>query len=231
MSAPTLKPPRPRGRLQRLVTVHRLAAAVTWVFWLFAVGTALQVLVAVTRGGVLFAPTQDFPPGPLLRVWVSIAPPLLLHAGSVLIHSGLASGVQASWNGAIVGTAHPGAGQALAFAVTLLPDGLLRVGTLYLVMRLARTAARDGIYTVQAARLVLSLGWWLLAGGLVAGIAGGLARLNLLGMLVTWHVGWLHWPASWGGWGTVEWFGLGLIIFARIMRVSARMRADLEGTV
>ncbi len=231
MSAPTLKPPKPRGRLQRLATVERLATAVTWVFWLFAVGTALQVLVAVTRGGVLFAPTQDFPPGPLLRVWVSIAPPLLLHAGSVLIHSGLAHGVQASWNGAILGTAHPTAGQALAFAVTLLPAGLLRVGTLYLVMRLARTAARDGIYTVHAARLVLALGWWLLAGGLVAGLAGAFARLNLLSLLVTWHVDWVHLPASWAGWGTVEWFGLGLVIFARIMRVSAGMRADLEGTV
>jgi hypothetical protein len=231
MSAPTLKPPRPRGRLQRLATVQRLATALTWVFWLFAVGTVLQVLVAVTRGGVLFAPTQDFPPGPLLRVWVPIAPPLLQHAGSVLIHSGLAPGVQASWNSAILGTAHPTAGQALAFALTLLPAGLLRVGTLYLVMRLARTAARDGIYTVQAARLVLVLGWWLLAGELVAGLASGFARLNLLSLLVTWHIDWVDWPASWGWSWPVVWFGLGLIIFARIMRVSARMRADLEGTV
>ena len=231
MSAPTLKPPKPRGRLQRLVTVDRLATAVTWVFWLFAVGTALQVLVAVTRGGVLFAPTQDFPPGPLLRVWVSIAPPLLLHAGSVLIHSGLAPGVQASWNGAILGTAHPTAGQGLAFAVTLLPAGLLRLGTLYLARQLARTAARGGVYTVRAARLVLSLGWWLLAGGLVASVAEGFARVNLLGLLVTWPVDWVDWPTSWGWSWPVEWFGLGLVIFARIMRVSAGMRADLEGTV
>jgi hypothetical protein len=231
MSAPTLKPPKPRGRLQRLATVERLATAVTWVFWLFAVGTALQVIVAVTRGGVLFGPVLQSQPGPQPRVWVSIEPPLLLHAGSVLIHSGLAHGVQASWNGAILGTAHPTAGQALAFAVTLLPAGLLRVGTLYLVMRLARAAARDSVYTVQAARLVLFLGWWLLAGGLVSIVAGGFARLYLLSLLVTWHVDWLHWPQSWDGWGTVEWFGLGLIIFARIMRVSAGMRADLEGTV
>jgi hypothetical protein len=231
MSAPTLKPPKARGRLQRLVTLDRLATAITWVFWIFAVFTALQVIVAATRGGVLFGPVLQSQPGPQPRVWVSIGPPLLLHAGSVLIHSGLASGVQASWNGAILGTAHPTAGQALAFAVTLLPAGLLRVGTLYLAMRLARTAARDGIYTVQAARLVLVLGWWLLAGGLVSILAGGFARLHLLSLLVTWHVDWLHWPASWGGWGTVEWFGLGLIIFARITRVSAGMRADLEGTV
>ncbi len=231
MSAPTLKPPKPRSRLQRLATLDRLATAVTWVFWFVAVVTALQVILALTRGGALFGPVLNSQSGPQPLVWVTIAPPLLQHAGSVLIHSGLAPGVQASWNGAILGTAHPTAGQALAFAVTLLPPGLLRVGTLYLVMRLARAAARDGVYTVHAARLVLVLGWWLLAGGLVASLADGFARLNLLSLLVTWHVDWVHWPASWSVSWPVEWFGLGLIIFARIMRVSAGMRADLEGTV
>ena len=231
MSAPTLKPPKPRSRLQRLATVERLATAITWVFWITAVYTALRVILALTRGGVLGAPTLNGQPGPPPLVWVTIAPPLLQHAGSVLIHSGLAHGVQASWNGAMLGTAHPTAGQALAFAVTLLPPGLLRVGALYLAQRLARTAARDGVYTVQAARLVLFLGWWLLAGGLVTSIAEGFAQLNLLGLLVTWHVDWVDWPASWGWSWPVEWFGLGLIIFARIMRVSAGMRADLEGTV
>ena len=231
MSAPTLKSPRPRSRLQRLATAERLATAITWVFWIAAVYTALRVILALTRGGVLGAPALNGQPGPAPLVWVTIAPPLLQHAGSVLIHSGLAHGVQASWNGAILGTAHPAAGQALAFAVTLLPAGLLRVGALYLAMRLARTAARDGVYTVQAARLVLFLGWWLLAGGLVTSIAEGFAQLNLLGLLVTWHVDWVDWPAAWGWSWPVEWFGLGLIIFARIMRVSAGMRADLEGTV
>jgi hypothetical protein len=231
MSAPTLKSPRPRSRLQRLATAERLATAITWVFWITAGYTALRVILALTRGGVLGAPALNGQPGPPPLVWVTIAPPLLQHAGSVLIHSGLAHGVQASWNGAILGTAHPAAGQALAFAVTLLPAGLLRVGVLYLAMRLARTAAHDGVYTVQAARLVLFLGWWLLAGGLVTSIAEGFAQLNLLGLLVTWHVDWVDWPASWGWSWPVEWFGLGLIVFARIMRVSAGMRADLEGTV
>jgi hypothetical protein len=221
----------PHSRLHRLATLDRLATAARWVFWFFAVLTSLQVILAVTRSGVLFGPTLNSQAGPVPRVWVTIAPPLLRHTGSVLIHSGLAPGVQASWNSAILGTAHPTAGQALAFAVTLLPAGLLRVGTLYLVMRLARAAARDGIYTAQAARLVLSLGWWLLAGGLVASLAEGFARLNLLSLLVTWHVDWVHWPASWGWSWPVEWLGLGLIVFARIMRVSAGMRADLEGTV
>jgi hypothetical protein len=185
MSAPTMTP---HSRLQRLATLDRLATAATWVFWFFAVLTSLQVILAVTRAGVLFGPTLSSQPGLVPRAWVTIAPPLLQHAGSVIVHSGLDRGVQASWNSAILGTA-------------------------------------------QAARLVLSLGWWLLAGGLVASLAEGLARLNLLGLLVTWHVDWAHWPASWGWSWPVEWLGLGLIIFARIMRVSAGMRADLEGTV
>jgi hypothetical protein len=231
MSVPALRPGKARNRLQRLATLDRLATAVTWVFWLYTAVTTLQLILAVTRSGTLFSPVVSSLPGPPPRVWVTIGPPLLQHAGSALLHSGLARGVQASWNGAILGTAHPTAAQGLAFAVTLLPAGLLRVGALYLAMRLARTAARDGVYTIQAARLVLYLGWWLLAGGVVAAFAGGFARLYLLNLLVTWHVDWVHWPASWGVSWPVEWFGLGLIIFARIMRVSAAMRADLEGTV
>ena len=68
-------------------------------------------------------------------------------------------------------------------------------------------------------------------GEVAAAFAEGFARVNLLGQLVTWHVNWAHWPASWGWSWPVAWFGLGLIIFARVMRISAGMRADLEGTV
>ena len=45
MSAPTLKPPKPRSRLGRLATLDRLATVLTWVFWLTAVFTALQQVV------------------------------------------------------------------------------------------------------------------------------------------------------------------------------------------
>ena len=53
MSASTTAP---HGRLQRLATLDRLATATTWVFWFFAVLTSLQVILALTRGGVLFGP-------------------------------------------------------------------------------------------------------------------------------------------------------------------------------
>jgi hypothetical protein len=231
MSASTLKPPKPRHRLERFVTLPRLATVVTWVFWLTAVVAALQLILALTRSGALLTPVPNSQPHAL--ICLTTAPALLQHAGSGLSHPGLAPGVQAAWDTAYVCTAHPTVGQALAFAVTLLPFDLLRLGALYLAMRLARTAARDGAYTVQAARLVQILGWWLLAGGLAATLAEAFARLNLLGQLVTWHVDWGQWPTAWSGsWSWPDlWFGLGLIVFARIMRTSASMRADLEGTV
>jgi hypothetical protein len=217
MSAPTLTP---RNRLERLATS---------VFWIAAVVTALQLILALTRWGALLIPVPNSQPAS----WACLttAPALLQHAGSGLTHPGLAPGVRATWDTAFVCTAHPTVGQALAFTVTLLPIGLLRLGALYLAMRLARTAARDGVHTAQAARLLLILGWWLLAGGLVATVAEAFTRLNLLSQLVTWHVDWGQWPVAW----SVDWpvvlIGLGLITFARIMRISAGMRADLEGTV
>ena len=226
MSAPTLEPVKPRKPRNRLQT---LATVVTWVFWLAVVLTVAELILALTRSGALLIPVPRAQP--TARVCLITAPALLQHAGTGLSHPGLAPGVRATWNTAFVCTAHPTAGQYLALAVTLLPIALLRLGALYLVMRLARTAARDGVYTPQAARLVLILGWWLLAGGLVATVAEAFARVNLLGQLVTWHVDWGQWPVAWSVSWPVVWFGLGLIIFARIMRISAGMRADLEGTV
>jgi hypothetical protein len=229
MSVSTAKPLRPRTRLQRLASLGGLATAAAWVFWVAVVVTAVQLLLAFTRSGALLTPVPSSQPGSL--VCVNTVPALLQHAGSGLSHPGLAPGVHASWGTASLCTGHPTVGQALAFCATLLPVDLLTLGALYLVMRLARTAARDGVYTPKAARLVLILGWWLLAGGLVATLAEAFARVNLLGELVTWPVDWGQWTAAWSVSWPVFWFGLGLIIFARIMRVSAGMRADLDGTV
>ena len=231
MSASTLKPPKPRSRLGRFATLQRLATLLTWVFWFAAVGTALELLLALTRSGAAGVGFQVPNSQPLSKLCLATGPALLQHAGSGLSHPGLAPGVHATWNTAFLCSAHPTAGQALAFTVTLLPPDLFQLGALYLVMRLARAAVRDGIYTAQAARLVLILGWWLLAGGLVATAAEAFARVNLLAQLVTWHVDWGQWQRAWSVSWPVVFIGLGLIIFARVMRIGAGMRADLEGTV
>jgi hypothetical protein len=229
MSAPALKPPKPRSRLSRFVTLNRLATLVTWVFWLSAIGAVFDLILALTRSGNVGEPVAPSQPHSL--ICLITAPALLQHAGTGLSHPGLAPGVHATWATAFVCTVHPTFGQALAFAGTLLPFDLLVLGALYLAMQLARTAARDGVYTARAARLVLTLGWWLLAGGLVATLAEAFARVNLLAQLVSWPVDWAQWPAAWSISWPVVLIGLGLVTFARIMRVSAGMRADLEGTV
>jgi hypothetical protein len=229
MSVSTLKPFNPRTRLQRLFTLERVASATSVLFWLSAIVVVVQLILALTRTGALLTAVPADQPG--AQVCLSAGPALLQRAGSGLSHPGLAAGVSASWGTASLCTAHPTVGQALAFALTLLPNAVLVLGLLYLVKRLARTAADDGVYTPKAARLVHILGWWLLVGSLVAAAAEALADVVLLGQLVTWPVDWGQWTTAWTvSWPTF-WFGLGLIIFARFMRVSAEMRADLEGTV
>jgi hypothetical protein len=222
MPAPALKP---RNRLEPLATV------VTWVFWFAVAAAALRVILALLGHGPLFGAHIGGPAASPAGACLNAAQALLQHAGSGLGHSGLSPGVRATWNAASVCAAHPSVRQALADTITLLPVELLRLGALYLAARLARAAARDGVYTAQAARLLLILGWWLLAGGLAATVTEAFARLNLLGQLVTWNVGWGQWPAAWSVSWPVAWIGLGLIVFARVMRTGAGMRADLEGTV
>jgi hypothetical protein len=229
MSVSTLKPFNPLTRLQRLFTLERVASTASTLFWLSAIVTVLQLVLAVTRSGFLLTPVPSSQPG--ARVCLSTVPALLQQAGSALGHPGLAPGVRATWGTASLCTVHPTVGQALTFTATLLPNDLLAVGALYLVMRLTRTAADDGVYTPRAARLVLILGWWLLVGALAATAAEALADVALLGQLIAGPVDWGQWTAAWSVSWPVFWFGLGLIIFARIMGVSAGMRADLEGTV
>jgi hypothetical protein len=227
MSASTLKPRNrtPRNRLEPLATT------VTWVFWLAVVATATTVIRTLTGQGPLFGAHIGGPSPVLKGLCLNAAQALLPHTGTGLGHPGLSPGVGATWNAASVCAAHPTAGQALAATVTVLPVDLLRLGALYLAMRLARAVAHDGIYTDRAARLLLVLGWWLLAGGLIATLAEAFARLNLLGELVTRNVDWGQWPVAWSVSWPVVWIGLGLIVFARVMRIGAGMRADLEGTV
>jgi hypothetical protein len=223
MSATTTR--KPRNRLEPLATL------VTWVFRLAVLATAITVILALFGRGPLFGAHIGGPSPSLTGVCLNAAQALLQHTSSGLSNAGLSPGVRATWSSANVCAAHPSFRQALANTITLLPIDVFRLGALYLAQRLARAAARDGVYTARAARLVLVLGWWLLAGGLVATVAEAFARLNLLSQLVTWNVDWGQWPVAWSVSWPIAWIGLGLIAFAWVMRIGAGMRADLEGTV
>ena len=190
-----------------------------------------RVILALFGQGPLFGAHIGGPSPSLPGVCLNAAQALLQRTGSGLGQAGLSPGVHATSNTANVCAAHPTGWQALAFTVTMLPIDLLRLGALYLAdaagphRRPRRHLHCPGRPAAADPRLV--------AAGRRPGRHPGraFARLNLLGQLVTWNVDWGQWPVAWSVSWPVVWIGLGLIIFARVMRIGAGMRADLEGTV
>jgi hypothetical protein len=221
MAAPTAKPRNP---------LEPLASVVGWAFRLAVVAAVARVISALLGRGPMFG-WGGGPSDVAGSVCMNTAGGLLQHTGSGLSHSGMGAGISANWTTANVCVAHPTISQSLAAMLTQLPTTLLFLGALYFAQRLTRIAARDGVYTAQAARLLLILGWWLLAGELAATAIEALARMSLLSQLVTWTVDWGQWFVAWYLSWPVVFIGLGLITLARVMRIGVSMRADLEGTV
>ena len=124
----------------------------------------------------------------------------------------------------------PDVGQRLWYTLTLLPSALLFGGALLLAYRLIRGAERDGIFTVATAARLRTLGWFLLIGGLAKMVVETVATNRLLTTMVVSEVGWMR-PGFWSIPWTVLVTAAGLLTFARIMRIGAEMRKDLEGTV
>ncbi|MGW6318134.1 DUF2975 domain-containing protein [Streptomyces sp. NPDC055099] len=103
---------------------------------------------------------------------------------------------------------------------------------LLLVLRLIKGAEREGIYTPQTAGRLRGLGWWLLAGSVVSAIVTSVVDRAMLASLsadsdVQVWAGLGLWDVPFMAICT----GLGILSFARIMRVGCTMREDLEGTV
>lgn len=111
-----------------------------------------------------------------------------------------------------------------------LPSFILMLGGLLLLNRLLRGAARDGVYTAQTASRLRVLGWWLLAGSLIAEVAEAIAKAKLFATLVegdradalgnVWEIPFLP-----------IFTALGLFTFARIVRAGVVMREDVEATI
>jgi hypothetical protein len=129
-------------------------------------------------------------------------------------------------------TAAPSTIQSLLNTATRLASFVFTVGALLLVLRLIRGAERDGLYTTRTARRLRGLGWWLLAGSVLAAIAASTAEkalaasLSLDSGILTLSGLWM-WDVPFMAIFT----GLGILSFARIMRIGIRMREDLVGTV
>ncbi|MBO3748138.1 hypothetical protein J5X84_18855 [Streptosporangiaceae bacterium NEAU-GS5] len=118
------------------------------------------------------------------------------------------------------------AGQTFWVLIGRIPGFVLTMGAFFLLWRLTVHAAKDGIYASPVAGRVRFLGWWLTAGAVIAPVAESFANFRRDGTLVdepTWQGPDISLP--------ILLTGLGLITFARIMRIGVRMSQDLEGTV
>ncbi|MFI0960379.1 DUF2975 domain-containing protein [Streptomyces sp. NPDC021080] len=127
---------------------------------------------------------------------------------------------------------HPSTVQGLLHTGTQVPSFVFTVGVLLLVLRLIRGAEGDGLYTARTAERLRRVGWWLLAGSVLAAIGKSVSEKALLDSLsrggdVSALSGLISWDAPYMAILT----GLGVLSFARIMRVGVAMREDLDGTV
>ncbi|WP_281155624.1 DUF2975 domain-containing protein [Streptomyces sp. HYC2] len=123
--------------------------------------------------------------------------------------------------------------QSLLNTATQLAPFIFVVGALLLALWVIRSAARDGLYATQTAERLRRLGWWILAGSVLTSIATSMAEKALLATLrlnsdiSAVPAGLLSWDVPFLAILT----GLGVLSFARIMRVGITMREDLDGTV
>src|SRR5690348_16398910 len=79
---------------------------------------------------------------------------------------------------------HPGFGQHLLYSLTVIPQILLWGGILLLLWRLLVIARRGGPFTVRVAAAMRLLGWYIIAGSILAAAITQLATVILFGSLV-----------------------------------------------
>ncbi|WUH92866.1 DUF2975 domain-containing protein [Streptomyces sp. NBC_00433] len=129
-------------------------------------------------------------------------------------------------------TDDPGTAQSLLHVAKQLPPFVFTVGALLLVFRLIRGAEGADLYTTRTAQRLRALGWWLLAGSVLSAIAVSVAGQALVDSLDRGgHAGIVGALMSWDVPFMAILTGLGVLSFARVMRVGVTMREDLDGTV
>jgi len=129
---------------------------------------------------------------------------------------------------------HPGFGQHLLYSLTTIPQILLWAGILLLLWRLLVIARRGGPFTVRVAAAMRMLGWYILAGSVLAAAIEQLATVLLLGSLVAPQpegIGSVAVAALRALVPVPALAGAALLTFARIVRLGAAMDDEIQGTV
>jgi hypothetical protein len=111
------------------------------------------------------------------------------------------------------------------------PDALLYVAILLLVVRLLLIVRRDGPFVSRVPRMLRFLAWFVLIASVAATIVEGIGGGYLLRTITDQPVSVTSQAFAGSFLGVPLLAFCGLLTLARIMRVGARMRVDLEGTV
>jgi hypothetical protein len=153
------------------------------------------------------------------------SPSFLAHSVRPGAYLNLNSAVQAC-------AAHPGLWQRILYTLTSLPSALLWVGGLLLLWRLIRIAARRGPLALEVAGSMRLLGWFVLAGSLVAIVGQAVANQLLLNTMlaVGSDLGGIV-NSLIAGWPVPLLVGAGLLTFARITRLGAALDEEIKGTI
>ncbi|MFE9746464.1 hypothetical protein ACFYOT_16310 [Saccharothrix saharensis] len=127
--------------------------------------------------------------------------------------------------------AEPTAGDRALGVFDGAPSWFAYAALFFLLMRLLERASEEGIHTAATADRVRRLGWFTLLVLPGVTLVEAVVRLYLLRHAVTFDVSLVEFMFDWSvpWWAVVTGVGLGSL--AKIMRTSADMRADLEGTV
>ncbi|WP_433268867.1 hypothetical protein ACQPZF_05350 [Actinosynnema sp. CS-041913] len=198
-----------KNPLQPLTSLVRFGWSITAV--LFAGGALLRAVYTL-RGTVCFtadnAPSPGVDDSPLYRDTVTAYPEVVRMC-----------------------LPEPTFGDRLLGILESAPSNFGYAGTFLLLMVLLEKAVKEGIHTADTADRLRRFGWYLLIAMPAATLVEAVSRSVLVQRAVTYDVEatmfLAEWDAPW--WALVT--GLGMLSLAKIMRTSASMREELEGTV
>jgi hypothetical protein len=154
------------------------------------------------------------------------------HVSSFDIHNRPGNSLQI--NGTLQACAdHPGLGQHVLYSLSELPATLLWVGVLLLIWQLIAAARREGPFTPKVAASMRRLGWFVLAGTVVAALLHEFAVDELLVSMAR-----LPQPFISMIFGPLRALvpvpilaGAALLTFARIIGLGTEMDEEIKGTV
>ncbi len=195
-----------------------------------ALGGALA-LIAIGVAAAVFGSNDAFGFGGIQAACLNVPSALTHFHGNGGTLLGLRPGTTTFADSFNICATNPSTSQRLLLSLTQIPGYLLFIAMAALVVRLARTASRSGVYRVSVARQIQVVAWTLVIGAIVStGVEAGASRA-LFDSMSSYHSGFQALLDFWNFPLITVFVALGLLTFARIVSLGVRMREENEGTI